>query len=405
VIVLVVVAAIGTYAPLTLLAPVDAATASTSTRAVTSPATAAIALPHGVESAASITGGEDFEKLTGSKELLPTSGPDNPLPIASISKLITALVILDAKPIAAGQQGPTIAFSTADSKLYDKYYVLDASVAKMDAGSTLSEHDALEVMLVASACNYAEALSTWAFGSQAGFVSATRAWLSKHGLHGTTMVEPTGLDPRNASTPSDLIAIGRMALANPVLAAIVASPSVSVRGVGFLANTNELLGQDGVTGIKTGTLADAGACLLFSAVVPVAGLQPLTLVGVVLGSGTHEEINADVGTFIRTIGGGFHTVKLTSTGDDYGTYTTPWGSHATIVAGDSASVLVWSNAKVTSTVTTRTVTTAKSGTKVGSVTFTAGNSTVTVPLVLAGSIVPPTWWWRLTHPSELLGSK
>jgi D-alanyl-D-alanine carboxypeptidase (penicillin-binding protein 5/6) len=405
VVVLVVVAAIGTYVPMTLLAPVEAATASTSAHAVTSPATAGFALPGGTESAASITGGADFEKLTGSKELLPTSGPNNPLPMASISKLITALVILDAKPLASGQPGPTIVFSKDDSKLYDKYYVLDASVAKMDSGSTLSEHDALEVMLVASACNYAEALSTWAFGSQAGFVSATQAWLSKHGLHGTTMVESTGLNPKNVSTPSDLIAIGKMALANPALATIVASPSVSVRGVGVLANTNELLGRDGVTGIKTGTLADAGACLLFSAVIPVKGLEPLTLVGIVLGSGTHEEIDADVGTFIRTIGGGFHTVKLTSTGDDYGTYTTPWNSNATIVAGDSASVLVWSNAKVTSTVTTRTVTTAKSGTKVGSVTFTAGKSTVTVPLVLKGSIVPPTSWWKLTHPSELLGSK
>lgn len=404
-VVLVVLAAIGTYVPLTLLAPVDAATASTISHTVASPTTAAITLPHGAESAASITGGADFEKLTGSKELLPTSGPNNPLPIASISKLITALVILDAKPLAAGQPGPSIVFSKDDSKLYDKYYVLDASVAKMDAGSVLSEHDALEVMLVASACNYAEALSTWAFGSQAAFVSATKAWLSAHGLHGTRMVESTGLDPKNVSTPSDLIAIGKMTLANPVLATIVASPSVSVRGVGSLMNTNELLGRDGVTGIKTGTLADAGACLLFSAVIPVKGLTPLTLVGVVLGSGTHDEINTDVGGFIRTIGGGFHTVKLTSAGDDYGAYTTPWGSHAKVVAGTSASVLVWSNAKVTSTVTMRTVTTAKSGATVGSVTFTAGKSTVTVPLVLTGSIVPPTSWWKLTHPSELLGSK
>lgn len=403
VVTLVVFAAIGTYVPMTLLAPAGAATASTSAHAVTSPVAAGFTLPRGTESAASITGGADFEKLTGSKELLPTSGPNNPLPIASISKLITALVILDAKPLAAGQAGPTITFSKDDSKLYDKYYVLNASIAKMDSGSTLSEHDALEVMLVASACNYAEALSTWAFGSQARFISATKAWLSKNGLNGTTMVESTGLNPKNASTPTDLIAIGKLALANPVLAAIVALPSVDIPGVGYLANTNELLGHDGVTGIKTGTLADAGACLLFSAVVPVDGVKPLTLIGVVLGGGSHGAINTDVGAFVRNIAAGFHTVNLTAQGDDYGEYTTAWKSHARVVAGDSASVLVWSDPKITSKVTTRSVTVAKSGAKVGSVTFTAGKSTVTVPLVLKGAIVAPGAWWRLTHPAELLG--
>jgi len=134
VVVLVVLAAIGTYVPLTLLAPVDAATASTISHTVASPTTAAITLPYGAESAASITGGADFEKLTGSKELLPTSGPNNPLPIASISKLITALVILDAKPLAAGQPGPSIVFSKDDSKLYDKYYVQNATIAPTYSG-------------------------------------------------------------------------------------------------------------------------------------------------------------------------------------------------------------------------------------------------------------------------------
>jgi D-alanyl-D-alanine carboxypeptidase (penicillin-binding protein 5/6) len=51
--------------------------------------------------------------------------------------------------------------------------------------------------------------------------------------------------------------------------------------------------------------------------------------------------------------------------------------------------------------TTTTLTTGKDGETVGHVTWTAGTSTVTVPVVLDGSIAPPTAWWRLTHPAQL----
>ncbi|WP_349899341.1 D-alanyl-D-alanine carboxypeptidase family protein [Parafrigoribacterium soli] len=404
VVAIVIVAAIGAYIPATLLAPVDATTASTHPHEVATPAPATLALPHGSEVAVSITGGDDFQKLSGSKELLNTSGANSPLPIASISKLITSLVILDAKPLAMGRPGPTITFSKSDAKLYDKYYVQQASIEPMDAGTSMSEQDALETILVASACNYAEVLSTWAYGSQSRFLAAAKAWLAKNGLTGTRMVEPTGLDALNVSTPSDLIALGKIALANPVVAAIVGSASVTVPNVGFLSNNNRLVGSNGVTGIKTGTLAEAGGCLLFSAVVNADGIGQLTVIGVVLGAASHESINADVGSFIKSIKAGFHTINLTVGGDDYGTYTTPWNSKAKLLAGNSASVLVWSNTKVTSTIKTTTVTEARDGAKVGAVTFVAGSSTITVPLVLEGSISPPSAWWRLTHPLELLGN-
>jgi D-alanyl-D-alanine carboxypeptidase (penicillin-binding protein 5/6) len=72
------------------------------------------------------------------------------------------------------------------------------------------------MMLVISASNYAEAASTWAFGSQPAFVSATKRWFAANGLAHTKIVEPTGIDPHNTSTPSDMIALGKLAMANPV---------------------------------------------------------------------------------------------------------------------------------------------------------------------------------------------
>ena len=145
--------------------------------------------------------------------------------MASITKLITAMVILDAKPLAdASDPGPTITFDKADHDLYDKYYVMGATIARMPTGSTMSLRDALATMLIPSASNYAEAVSTWAFGSQGAFLDAARRWLAAHGLTGTTIVEPTGISSRNTSTPADLLAIGKLALAHPAIAHIVATP-------------------------------------------------------------------------------------------------------------------------------------------------------------------------------------
>jgi D-alanyl-D-alanine carboxypeptidase (penicillin-binding protein 5/6) len=276
------------------------------------------------------------------------------------------------------------------------------TVQKMNTGSTMSEHDALGVMLVASACNYAEAVSTWAFGSQARFLSAAKTWLKAHNLTGTRLVEPTGIDSRNVSTPADLISIGKLALANPAVAAIVKMPSLTIPNHSPSANTNQLLGVDGINGIKTGTLGQAGSCLLFSAVVEIGAAAPITVVGVVLGGEDHSSVDVAVKALLESIRSGFHEVTLVTKGETFGSYATPWKDAAKIVAGRTASVLTWSNTPITSTMSTKTIKTGTVGSTVGSVTFVAGKSTVTVPLVLKGSIQGPDDWWRLTHPGELL---
>jgi D-alanyl-D-alanine carboxypeptidase (penicillin-binding protein 5/6) len=53
--------------------------------------------------------------------------------------------------------------------------------------------------------------------------------------------------------------------------------------------------------------------------------------------------------------------------------------------------------------TTTTLKSGASGQTVGSVTYTAGKTKITVPVVLKGKIAGPTAWWRLTHPGALLG--
>jgi D-alanyl-D-alanine carboxypeptidase (penicillin-binding protein 5/6) len=403
IIALVITAVIGTYIPVMLLTPVERALATASDVTVAIPDAASISLPGFGASAVSVTGAEQFPDLSGTGGILASSGGNEPRPIASITKIVTALVILDAHPIGADEPGPSATFSEADEDLYDEYYVRQASVWPLEAGSTIALREALRVMLVVSATNYADALSGWAFESRAGFRSAAASWLAAHGLSGTTIVEPTGLDPRNLSTPTDLIAIGRLVMANPVLVDLVGTPGVvAENGVGA-SNTNGMLGNLGINGIKTGTLDASGACLLFSAVVDVGhGLQ-LSVIGVVLGGETHYQVNHAVNELLNSLKAGFRDVPVLTEGQKLGTYTTPWGAQASAVAKHDASVFTWSSTPVSWTMTTDAVGFAESGTEVGQATFVSADAEVTVPIVLDGPLEEPDAWWRLTHPREVLG--
>lgn len=401
--VLAIAAGAGGYSAWALTAPIGTATLDAEAPPVTIPAAAVVGLGGNSAAAAVSVAGAD-EYLGAEASGIWMSAGDGAHPIASISKIITALVVLDAKPLSgAGDPGPTIHFTAADYALYDEYYVLGASIAEMPRGSSLSLHDALEAMLVVSACNYAEAVTNWAFGSQSAFLRAARAWLDAHGLTGTTMVEPTGIDPRNTSTLSDLVAIGKLAMANPVIAEIVRMTHLDVPGIPARISTNELLGTDGITGIKTGTLEETGANLLFSATLDVGLDAPLDVVGAYLGSPGQDTIGRDVRELLASIRAGFHDVPLGTRGDEVGIYTTPWGESAEIVLGDSASLFTWSDAAITSSFTVDPLTTGSHGDQVGRITWTTATGEVTVPLKLAGDIEPPDAWWRLTHPAELGG--
>ncbi|MBB5633058.1 D-alanyl-D-alanine carboxypeptidase (penicillin-binding protein 5/6) [Cryobacterium mesophilum] len=400
---LVIAVALGSYIGVVLNAPLPKAAAVMVP--IVPPATppVAITLPETGASAVSVSGADEFAGTKGKDGVLASSGGNAARPIASISKVITTLVILDRKPLAADEPGPIITFTKADHKLYDSYYVRGATIQPMDTGSTMSLHDALELMLVVSASNYAEAVSTWAFGSQANFLAAAHSWLAKNGMKGTTFVDPSGIDPRNTSTPTDLLTLGRLAMANPLVASLVGLQTTDVPGFSGMPNTNTLLGSSDVDGIKTGTLDEAGSCLLYSATFGVGATQPITVTGIILGGLHHSAVAADAATVINDIREGFHAVTLVKADDVLGHYTTVWGERADIVAERSASLLTWSDSPITVTSHAKVVGPGKARMSVGSATFTGEGGTQTVLLVLAGTLEEPDAWWRITHPAELFG--
>ena len=362
---------------------------------------ASLVLPSGGSMLVSVEGGQDYLGPDAAGTFA-SAGGDDPRPLASISKLITALVVLDAHPLdGPGDPGPTIAYTEADTDLYDQFYVQGAVIARMPDGLRLSLHDSLETMLLPSAANYAVAIARWGFGSESAYVQAARSWLSENGLNDTRIVDATGIDARNTSTPSDLLALGRLAAANPVIAAIVATPSAVIEGPGVITNTNDLIGTLGISGLKTGNLGEGTFNLLFTASLDVGIGAPLRVTGARLSGETHDSTDQDVLSFLQSVKDGFHVLPLGTAGDEIGTISTPWGADATLVLAKNASLRTWSDTPVAVALDTTTPQSFADGEVVGTVTWTAGPETTTSTVKIAGAIEEPSLWWRLTHPALL----
>ena len=380
------------YLPLTLLAPVPATKAVKVGYTAPVTPTQTLSLP---------TYGDSAIAAVGYPGLLASGGGTTPLPIASITKIITALVVLQKAPLGAADAGPRIPFTSADQALLKSYAARDGDVYPIQVGGSMTERDVLTVALVPSANNYARALADWAYGSEANFLPVARAWLASHGLTSTTLTDCTGLNPQNTSTPTDLIALGKLALANPVISELISTKTANLPVVGQIKNTNQLLGTLGIDGIKTGTLNSAGASLLFSSQVVVGG-RTIRLIGVVLDGPNHPTIDAAIAALVKAAREGFHAVTLAAKGQVFANYTTAWGARTAAIASRTVSVVVWGGTAITSAVSTSSEGESKSGVAVGSASFTAGTQRMTVPLVLSKKLSGPGGFWRLAHPGALL---
>lgn len=386
------VLAVLVYLPATLLAPVSAAEFEPVPRAPVSTVAAAPAFPAYGGGAVGAVGWEG---------VLAAAGDPAPRPIASITKVVTALVVLDAHPLAPGEPGPTVETTTADVALYDSYLARNGKVVSVRPGLQFTQRELLDLVLIESANNYAETLATWAFGSHQAYVDAANAWVASNGLTQTTIVDSTGMSPDNRSSTADLVRLGELALAHPLVAEIVATPTVQLHDIGRLDNTNALLGVGGVDGIKTGTLDEAGACLLFAADLPVGG-GTVTVVGAVLGAEDHDQLDADVQALLASVAPGFQEITLATEGEVVGSYTSEWGDRSDLVVEGDHRTIVWSDAPVETAVDSREVHLAEAGADAGVLRVTVAGETTDVPLRLASAIDDPGPWWRLTNPVAVL---
>jgi D-alanyl-D-alanine carboxypeptidase (penicillin-binding protein 5/6) len=222
----------------------------------------------------------------------PAASPDQrPVPIASLAKVMTAVVVLRHRPLDAAADGPTLLVRAEDVADTARRVDRDESVVAVRAGERLTERQALLALLLPSANNVAIMLARYVAGSVEAFVGEMNATARSLGMTRTTYTDPSGYDPATVSTAVDQLALARRAAADPTLVAIMSTPRYRLPVAGTVANTNSLLGQDGFVGMKTGSHDAAGGCFMFRAYRSVRGVDT-ELIGVVLGQRGDSLIDA-----------------------------------------------------------------------------------------------------------------
>jgi serine-type D-Ala-D-Ala carboxypeptidase (penicillin-binding protein 5/6) len=208
------------------------------------------------------------------------SGAEKAAPVASLTKLMTAYVILHDHPLGLNQPGSTITVSQADVDDYDADTVNDDSNAEVTLGEHLTEQQVLSGLLVHSADNYADLLARWDAGSIPAFVAKMNADAARLGMSQSHFADASGVDPASMSTASDMLKVATPDMTNPAFAAMVKLSSVSLPVAGTISTYTPLLGIQGVIGVKSGFTTAAGGCDVLAVFRTVHGRQVLLLAAV-----------------------------------------------------------------------------------------------------------------------------
>ena len=184
---------------------------------------------------------------------------DEVTPIASVTKLMTAMVVLDS-------QQPLD--ETLDIGMADFDY-LKNSTSRLRMGTTLSRREMLRLALMSSENRAASSLARHSQGGTTSFVTAMNFKAASLGLTHTHYSDPTGLSPDNVSTASDLAKLVQAAAEYPLIREFTTTPShlVELESTGKMLgfnNSNALVKNQAwdITLQKTGYIREAGKCVV-----------------------------------------------------------------------------------------------------------------------------------------------
>lgn len=375
-------------------APKTSAALPATLRRVPDPAGGAIPWPGTGEAAMTVPGVLSFA---------PT-GTTAAVPIASITKVMTVLVLLADKPLAVGEQGPSMTITAADVAETAADQAANESFVPVILGEQLSELQMIEAMLVPSADNIAQMAAVWDAGSEQAFVSEMNGLAAQWGLRHTTFADPAGLSPDSVSTATDLLTLGERAMANPVVASVVALSKVTLPGATSPFSTYDFdLGEDGIVGIKTGSDAAAGGCFLFAATVEVDGRSQLAY-GDVLGQQSHTSVLDQAMSAALGLVKGLHRVlsgiTLLRAGEEVGSISVPWAPTGPLEAAKGVSVVAPPGTPVVTAVHLEHLRSGRpvaAGTTVGELEVRVGTASWRVPIVTKRAVGTPTAGWLLVH--------
>jgi D-alanyl-D-alanine carboxypeptidase (penicillin-binding protein 5/6) len=328
---------------------------------------------------------------------------DAVLPLASVTKLMTALLVLKDHPLAPGEQGPAITVTAAEASAYRAELAAGDSVAAVETGEQLTELQALEALLVPSADNVADILAIWDAGSVPAFVHKMNAEAAKLGLGHTHYADTSGLDPASAGTAADMVRLAGYVMADPVLRQIVSLPEVTLPVAGTVSNYDTALGHDGIVGIKTGNTPQAGGNFVFASKKLVQG-RTFTVVGAVFDQGGRQPLQAALDEAERLSAAALsriHEVTVLPAGTKVIQLKALWGAATTAVTGEAVRAIgipgESARAAVELLPETARLHHARAGERLGSVEVSFPDGAASVPVVTTAPLGRAPLTWRLSR--------
>ncbi|MFE0902740.1 D-alanyl-D-alanine carboxypeptidase [Streptomyces rochei] len=332
-----------------------------------------------------------------------SSGEQKPVPIASVAKVMTAYVILRDHPLKSGADGPMIAI---DQAAEDQSDADDESTVHVYAGDKISQREALDAILIASANNVARLLARWDAGSEKAFVEKMNAAAKDLGMTNTTYTDPSGLNDTTVSTAVDQVKLAKEAMKSVAFREVAQKMSYDDYKGENHSNWNQLVGHNGVVGIKTGTTTSALGNLVFAAKKEVGG-ETRTIVGAVVRQPAGGKDNTILGAaldssdkLIRAAQDTLESSTILKKGDIVGYVDDGLGGRTPVVATEDVKAVGWPGLTVKLTFEADEVPhTAAAGTKVGTLTVGDGGAAgaVKVPVALQKDLVEPALTDKLTR--------
>ena len=318
------------------------------------------------------------------------------LPIASLTKLMTAYVVLEKLPLSIGASGPCVTVTSADVQYYDSLKASGQSSAAVASGEVLCENTLLNGLLVHSASNYATFLANLTYGGETAFVAQMNLDAVTLGLSHTHYADVSGYDPGSISTALEQGRLAAILMQSDLVRAIVDQSSVTLPVEGTVGSFTPYVGVDNVVGVKSGRTQAAGGCDVMAMTFELNGQTQLAY-AVVLGARGGDLLGPagdEALALEQSVLNSEHSLVLNA-GTVVGTL--GWGSHRAHVVVTKALSLQWFTALHSANITISIATERRAvhvGERVGWLSVNEG-TTHRVALTVDHAVVPATILQRL----------
>jgi D-alanyl-D-alanine carboxypeptidase (penicillin-binding protein 5/6) len=331
--------------------------------------------------------------------LLLQSGAETPVPIASLTKLMTAYLILHDHPLAPSAQGPGVTMNVNDMNEAGADELDGATSVPVTPGEVLTERQLLNGLLVHSANNFADILANWDAGTVPAFVARMNAEATALGMHDTHYADANGLSSQSVSSAGDQLRIAMKAMAIPTFALVVSQTSITLPIAGVIPNYVSSIGSDGIVGVKSGFTQAAMGCLVLAAERPVDGHSVLVMAAVTGQPGLSPLDTANTAdvSLIDAAAAALHERRVLLDHARVATVVTPWNK-AGVAADTTRAVtfLTWPGDVVRVSFTpVRVRPAAGAGTVAGSVAISDGSERTTVAVRTLARLATAPLSWKL----------